>query len=282
GACVKTCMQGVEVVYHTATLHKPHIVTHSMQDFIKVNIQGTLALLEAAAAEQVKAFIFTSTTSMFGDALRPPPNQPAAWVTEEVIPIPKNIYGTTKTAAEDLCHLFHRRHGLNCIILRTSRFFLEQDDDKEKRQSHSDDNLKANEFLYRRVDLEDIVSAHLLASEKSCDIRFGRDIISATTPFLPEDLPELRTHASKVLEKRVPEYEAVYQQLDWQMFKGIDRVYVNTAARNALDWSPKYDFAYVLQCLQAGQPFYSPLARLVGTKGYHPVEFEDGPYPVED
>ena len=50
------------------------------------------------------------------------------WVTEEVEPIPKNIYGVTKDAAEDLCRLFHRRHGLICLCLRTSRFFPEEDD----------------------------------------------------------------------------------------------------------------------------------------------------------
>ncbi len=35
-------MKGVRAVFHTATLHKPHIVTHSHQDFIDVNIIGTL------------------------------------------------------------------------------------------------------------------------------------------------------------------------------------------------------------------------------------------------
>jgi nucleoside-diphosphate-sugar epimerase len=84
-------------------------------------------------------------------------------VTEEVEPVPKNIYGVTKTAAEDVCELFHRRMGLACLILRTSRFFPEEDDHAGTRQAYDDDNLKVNEFLYRRVDIEDVVSAHLLA-----------------------------------------------------------------------------------------------------------------------
>ena len=103
---VRNCMSGVHVVFHTATLHKPHVVTHSMQDFVDTNVSGTLVLLEQASANDVGAFVFTSTTSVFGDALRPPAGTPAAWVTEDVTPIPKNIYGVTKTAAEDLCH-FH-------------------------------------------------------------------------------------------------------------------------------------------------------------------------------
>lgn len=111
--CVRECMAGVDIVYHAATLHKPHVETHSMQEFVDTNVSGTLTLLVEAIAVGVKTFVFTSTTSMFGDALRPPAGTPAAWVTEEIEPIPKNIYGTTKTAAEDLCHLFYRKHRLN-------------------------------------------------------------------------------------------------------------------------------------------------------------------------
>jgi len=210
--CVRICMTGVQTVYHASTLHKPHVVTHSMREFVETNIQGTLTLLEEAAASRVASFVFTSTTSVFGDANRPPPGTPAAWVTEEVTPIPRNIYGVTKTAAEDLCRLFHRKRGLSCVVLRTSRFFPEEDDDKATRQSFDVDNAKANEFLFRHVDLEDVVSAHLLASDNASSIGFGKYIISATTPFLTEDLAALRTNAPSVLRKRVPEYEHIYMR----------------------------------------------------------------------
>src|SRR6516165_3277654 len=109
---VRHCMSGVQAVFHAATLHKPHVATHSRQDFVDTNVTGTLNLLEEAVAAGVESFIFTSTTSVFGDALVPPAGHPAAWVTEEVTPIPKNIYGVTKAAAEDLCQLFHRNSGL--------------------------------------------------------------------------------------------------------------------------------------------------------------------------
>ena len=123
-------MRGVQAVFHAATLHKPHVATHSRQDFVDTNITGTLNLLEEAATAGVESFVFTSTTSVFGDALVPPAGAPAAWVTEDVTPVPKNIYGVTKAAAEDLCQLFHRNQGLACIVLRTSRFFPEEDDNK--------------------------------------------------------------------------------------------------------------------------------------------------------
>ena len=278
---VKKCMPGVHAVLHTATLHKPHIATHTRQDFVDTNVTGTLNLLEEATAAGVGAFIFTSTTSVFGRALVPHVGAPAAWITEDVVPVPKNIYGVTKAAAENLCELFHNIRGLPCLILRTSRFFPEPDDSKEIRQSYDDSNAKVNEFLHRRADIEDVVNAHLLALERVHAIRFGRYIVSATTPFTREDLEEVRTNADGVVRRRVPRYQDVYAGLGWSMFPGIDRVYINDRARRDLDWRPRYDFAHIIDLLHAGEDPRSSLARTVGSKGYHTHAFADGPYPVE-
>jgi UDP-glucose 4-epimerase len=247
---------------------------------VDTNITGTLNLLEEAAAAGVGAFVFTSTTSAFGRALTPSPGAPAAWITEDVVPVPRNIYGVTKTAAENLCELFHRNLGLPCIILRTSRFFPEPDDLKETREAYADANVKVNEFLYRRADLEDVVSAHLLALDKASALGFGRYIISATTPFTRDDLQELRTNAPGVARLRVPGYEELYARRGWSMFPSIDRVYVNERARNDLGWRPGYDFARVIDLLRGGEDPRSPLARAVGSKGYHADVFDVGPYPV--
>jgi len=276
---VRRSMPGVDAVLHAATLHKPHVATHSRQDFVDTNVTGTLNLLEEAATAGVGTFVFTSTTSAFGAILTPPPGAPAVWVTEDVRPVPRNIYGVTKVAAEDLCELFYRQHGLPCLVLRTSRFFPEADDHLAMRDAYQDDNLKANEFLHRRVDIEDVVSAHLLALSQAPAIGFGRYIVSATTPFERDDLPDLRVNAPLVVKRRVPEYEAEYARRGWTMFPGIDRVYVNDRARNDLGWQPRYDFRHVLDCLRAGADFRSPLARMIGSKGYHARKFAAGPYP---
>jgi UDP-glucose 4-epimerase len=278
---VKKCMAGAHAVLHAATLHKPHVATHSRQAFIDTNITGTLNLLEEAAATGVGAFVFTSTTSVFGRALTPSPGAPAAWITEDVVPLPKNIYGVTKLAAENLCELFHRIRGLRCLILRTSRFFPEPDDRKDTRDSYEDANVKVNEFLYRRADIEDIVNAHLLALERAHDIGFGRYIVSATTPFTRDDLGELHADAPAVVRRRAPQYEDVYRSRGWAMFPAIDRVYVNERARSELGWKPRYDFAHVIDLLRRGESPRSALAASIGSKGYHAETFTDGPYPVE-
>jgi UDP-glucose 4-epimerase len=277
---VRLCMQGVDTVLHTATLHKPHVASHTRQAFVDTNITGTLNLLEEAVAAGVKSFIYTSTTSTFGHALTPPEGAPAAWITEDVVPVPKNIYGVTKLAAENLCELFHSTTRMPCIVLRTSRFFPEEDDDASVRRAFDDGNLKVNEFLHRRADIEDIVSAHMLAIENAPAIGFGRYIISATTPFTPEDLQQLRIDAAAVVRRYAPGYEAEYRRRGWSMVPTIDRVYVNELARIRLGWQPRYDFNSILQRLRADEDFVSPLARAVGSKGYHAEVFTEGPYPV--
>jgi UDP-glucose 4-epimerase len=278
---VAAAMTGVDAVLHAATLHKPHVGTHRRQDFVDTNITGTLTLLEEAVRVGVSAFVFTSTTSAFGGALTPAPGAPAAWIDETVRGTPKNIYGVTKTAAEDLCELFHRRHDLPCLVLRTSRFFPEEDDSRERRALYADANAKANEFLFRRVDLADAVGAHLCALDRAAGIGFGRYIISATTPFTRADLPALRTDPGAVVARLFPDYADTYARLGYRMFPEIDRVYDNARARTELGWAPEVDFAHVLGQLSRGAPIGSPLARAVGSKGYHDTVFDDGPYPVE-
>jgi nucleoside-diphosphate-sugar epimerase len=278
--CVRRCMGDVQTLFHAATLHKPHVATHTRQEFVDVNVTGMLILLEESAAAGVESFIYTSTTSVFGDALIPPQGAPAAWITEEVSPVPKNIYGVTKAAAEDLCQLFHRNQRLPCVVLRTSRFFPEQDDNPKVRAAYADANAKTNEFLHRRVEIEDVVSAHLLAAERAPMIGFRKYIISSTTPFLPSDLADLRVDARRVVRQHVPDYEAEYQRRGWKMFPSIDRVYVNERARRELGWKPRYDFRHVIDRLSAGDDQRSPLAQIIGCKGYHAKTFSDGPYPV--
>jgi UDP-glucose 4-epimerase len=277
---VRSCLRRIDLVIHAAALHKPHVATHPRQAFVDTNVTGTLAVLEAALECGASGVVLSSTTSVFGAALRPADGRPAAWIDEDVASVPRNIYGVTKKAAEDLCELFFRSKGLPCIVLRTSRFFPEEDDDPGLRSGYDALNLKANEYLYRRLDLADAVDAHLLAAERAPQIGFGRYVLSATTPFEPQHLPRLRTDAPGVVRSLFPDYEEVYRRRGFRMLPSIDRVYVNRRARDELGWRPRFDFRCVLDALRRGDEVTSPLARAVGSKGYHPRRFEEGPYPV--
>ena len=277
-AVVRRCLAGVGAVLHAATLHKPHIGSHGRQAFVDTNVSGTLTLLEESVAAGVGSFVFTSSTSVFGRALTPLPGGPATWITEDVTPVPRNIYGVTKAAAEDLCEIIARDHGLPVVVLRVARFFPEDDDRDEVRAAYDGANVKANEYLYRRVDIQDVADAHLLAMAGAPAIGFGRYIISATTPFTPADRAGLGRDAPAVVRRLFPDADAEYARRGWAMFGVIDRVYVNDRARAALGWRPRYDFRTVLDRLKAGQDPRSPLAQAVGAKGYHAVP--TGPYTV--
>ena len=268
---VRNCVEGAESVLHTATLHKPHVGTHDRHAFIETNVIGTTLLLEEAVAAGVARFVFTSTTSTFGRALVASPGSQAAWITEDVAPIPRNIYGVTKTAAEDVCQLVAQDHSLPVVVLRTSRFFPESDDNSEITSKYVDENIKANEYLYRRVDIDDVVSAHLLAEDRAPGLGFAKYIISATSPFAREDAAELMQDARAVVRRNFPDQAAEYARRGWTMFPRIDRVYENTRARVELGWSPHYDFRCVLDRLKSDQDPRSPLAKAIGAKGYHEV-----------
>src|ERR1700736_489350 len=88
----------------------------------------------------------------------------AVWLDENFGPLaPRNIYGVTKLAAEGLCRLHFLEFGLNCVVLRTGRFFPEEDDTQREL---SGPNLKANEFLNRRLTVEDAADAHVVALDR--------------------------------------------------------------------------------------------------------------------
>jgi len=124
------------------------------------------------------------------------------------------------------------------------------------------------------------VSAHLQAAAAAPSLRFGRYIISATTPFSAADCAALRADAAAVIRQLVPEYEAEYAKRNWKMYASIDRVYVNDRARRDLQWQPRHDFRSMLARLRSGAAPRSNLTTQVGAKGYHQEKFSEGPYPV--
>jgi UDP-glucose 4-epimerase len=269
-ATVRSVVAGADHVLHTATLHKPHVGSHSHPEFVDVNVTGTLNVLEASVAAGVRSVVFTSSTSTFGRAMTPAPGEPAVWIDEDVVPRVKNIYGATKVAAEDLCELAARDQGIPVVVLRTSRFFPEADDQDDVRASFIDANLKVNEFLYRRVELSDVVRAHLLAAEKAPELGFRRYVVSAPTPFTWADRSELAVDAPAVVRRLYPQIMELYDASGWTMFPTLDRVYDSSRAQDELGWVPGYGFARVArQALETGE-WRGELARSIGLKGYHP------------
>lgn len=293
----------IQHIIHSATLHKPHVESHSKADFIRTNISGTLTLLEAASSspaiiDRIKSFIFISTTSTFGNALSTKKGEPAAWIDENVVPLPKNIYGVTKCSAEDMCRLVRVQKGLPVVVLRTSRFFPEADDDEDRRNAMGDENLKVNELAYRRVDVEDVVQAVVCAMRKAREVGWGKYIISAPPPFASasalalvstvtqdrdqdgvteqsdsraELLRRLDSDAPSVYQEYVPRSKAVFEKLGWSFLPRLDRVYDSSKAIKDLGWRPEWTFERVIEKLERGEDWRSGLTYQIGKKGYHAV-----------
>ena len=246
----------IEVVIHSAALHKPDIARFAATDFVDVNVKGTLNLLEASAAAKHDRFIFTSTTSlMITKKIRAGVDGGATaayWLNENSGPLcPRNIYGATKLAAEHLCHLYSDLHNLDIAILRTSRFFPEDDDTLK---SPHGANLKANEFLNRRLDVSDAADAHIVALNSIQGLNCKTYILSAPTPFRRADCRSLATDAAAVILRYFPRAGEIYERHGWRLPDKIERVYDSSLVERELGFRPTVDFASVLYALESGDP----------------------------
>ena len=207
--------------------------------FVDTNVTGTLNLLEEAVAAGVGRFVFTSTTSAFGRALVPPPGAPAAWITEDVGPVPKNIYGVTKTAAEDLCELVHRNQGLPCRDPAHVALLPRGRRPRRRRTAFADANLKVNECSTGASTSRMSSSAHLRRS--SAPRRSGSAATSSAprrpSPRGPGGAAPRRARRGRPPRARLRE---LYDRLGWRMFRR-DRARVRQRRARAaeLGWEPR-------------------------------------------
>lgn len=242
----------LDAVIHAGALHKPDIARYTRQAFVDVNVSGTLHLLEAAVRAGHDRFVFTSTTSlMISQTIRDEAGDAAIWLDETAGPMePRNIYGTSKYAAEQLCRLFHQEHGLATIVLRTARFFPEEDD---THLTLSGENMKANEFLHRRLTVEDAAAAHVTALERAPSIGFGTYIVSAPPPFSRAELAELKRDAPAAVARYFPDAAALYARRGWTLPRTIGRVYDPGAIERDLGFRCATDFRSILDALADGR-----------------------------
>lgn len=231
---IARALRGVEAIVHTAALHAPHVGNTPAARFITVNVDATRRLLDLALTNGVRRLVYTSSTSVYGHALVP--DGGARWVTEELTPLPRDVYDETKLAAEALVSAAGGDGGMTCTILRMSRSFPEA--------AH----LVATYRLYRGVDLRDVAEAHALALGRhpgGCEI-FN---ISARSPFVPADCVQLLYDPWKVVTRYFPDASEVYARRCWPTPSGIDRVYVTAKAEKGLGYCPRFNFAELLATL---------------------------------
>jgi len=113
---VKKSVDGVDYVLHLAALPS---VPRSLDDPVstnRVNVSGTLNLLKASKDAGVKRFVFSSSSSVYG-------NSPGLPRKEEMIPNPLSPYAVSKLAAEYYCKVFYSIFNLEVVVLRYFNVF---------------------------------------------------------------------------------------------------------------------------------------------------------------
>lgn len=225
-ALVREIVARVDAVVHAAAFHAPHVDSVPAAEFRRVNVEGTRALLDACEEHGAERFVYTSTTSLYGSAMVP--EDAAVWVTEDLVPRPRDIYDETKIEAESLCGQASAR-GMTCVSLRMSRCFPEPAD------------VVAAYRLHRGVDARDVAEAHLAALNADLG-GFHVLNVSAATPFERDDCAELLEDAASVVRRRLPWAEQEFSKRGWRLPASIDRVYVIEKARHVLGWQPRHNF----------------------------------------
>ncbi|MDB5155340.1 MAG: NAD(P)-dependent oxidoreductase [Mucilaginibacter sp.] len=221
-----------DAIIHTAALHGKHYeLGYPRSAFIKTNIDGTLNLLNACIKNSIPRFLFTSTTSIYGNALTD--HEKAVWVDELLAEQPRDIYDITKQTAEQLCKDFFYKEGLQASVYRVARFLPE------------DDNLKLNHRLYRGLDERDGAKALQLALGATFE-SFEIFNISSGSPFKQNDLYNIKQDAEQVILKYYPAAAEIYKANGWQFPKSIDRVYVCDKAARYFNYKPAFTFEYLL------------------------------------
>jgi len=103
-------MKGMDYVFHLSAMWLLHCKDYPRTAF-DVNIAGTFNVLEACVKNNIKKLIYSSSASVYGDAVQVP-------MTEEHPFNNKNFYGATKIAGEAMCTAYNDRYGLSVIGLR--------------------------------------------------------------------------------------------------------------------------------------------------------------------
>lgn len=279
----------IKYIIHAASLHEPHMETHSDQDFMDSNIIGTRVLIDAAQRyceasskiEPFQALVYISTANLFGGVRRPPPGGLATWINESVSPIPGNICERTRATAESLCALGARRLRIPTVILRVSDFFPDADENA-RRANMADENLKVLELAYRRVDIADVVGACRCAMARARVLELAKYVISAPLPFERDEatLEDLNDWPQTVFEKVSPGVSELFERKGWKFLNRINRVYDSTRARRELGWVPRYTFIRAIDKIHVNEEWRSELALAVGNRGYPSAALEEYVLPI--
>ena len=230
-------MRGCDGVVHLAAMWLLHCLDFPRTAF-EVNIAGTFNVLEACVRHKVKRLVYSSSASVYGDAVRMPMDEDHPFNN-------RNFYGATKISGEAMCRAFHARHGLSYVGLRYMNVYGPRQDQKgaytgviptllnavETNESpviHGDGS-QAYDFVY----VTDVASANVLALQAGKEDAFY-NVGTGVKTTVAQLVTEIMRYAVPGLSVRFsPHAEGDARQLVRQRVGAVER------ARHDLSFNAK-------------------------------------------
>ena len=240
-------MEGVDYVFHLAAMWLLHCKDFPRTAF-DVNIAGTFNVLEACVKHNVKKLIYSSSASVYGDAIQVP-------MTEEHPFNNKNFYGATKIAGEAMCTAYNDRYGLEIVGLRYMNVYGPGQDqhavysgvvpivlnkiDRNEAPMVNGDGSQAYDFIY----VEDIARCNIAAANS--DVSLGYYNVGTEIQTTIKELCNtmLKLTNSDLTVKYVPYSEDDARQLVQNRIGSIEK------AEKELNFQYKYSLEQGLSAL---------------------------------
>jgi UDP-glucose 4-epimerase len=246
---LNAAMRGVDYVIHLAALWLLHCQDYPRSAF-DVNVRGTFNVLEACVANGVKRLVYSSSASVYGDAVEVP-------MTEDHPFNNLTFYGATKIAGEQMCRAFHHRYGLDYVALRYMNVYgPRQDDrgaytsvimrvldriDRGERPVIFGDGSQAYDFIY----VDDVARANVIAlaaaaTDQALNVGTGvrttiNELVTQLIDLSDVSLtPEYRPEATTFVTERVGSTAKAEQHLDFRAEVGL-----RDGLARLIDWRRK-------------------------------------------
>jgi UDP-glucose 4-epimerase len=239
-------MSGTDYVFHLAGLWLYECV-HEPRSALEVNVVGTYNVIEAAAAARVKRVVYSSSASVYGDAVFTP-------MTEDHPFNNRTMYGATKIAGEQFFRAFYEQHRMDYVGLRYMNIYGPRMDDKGtyvsvimKVLDRLDQGLPPIIFgdgsqAYDFVHVEDVARANILAvqadaTDEFFNIGIGikttiRELVDLLLEITGSDLaPEFRPQEQMFVTHRVGSTEKAERLLGFRATTSLE-----TGLRSVVDW----------------------------------------------
>lgn len=238
---VEAATRGVDLVVHTAGIIGTQAV--STRDFYDVNLTGTLNVWEAAARVGVQGLVFSSTMSVYKPHDQPLVGDRVSEIREDTPPRPRDMYGYTKAAGEDMCHLYSRQHKIPSISLRYGMF------------SPEPFFRYGIRLLYGGVDVSDVARAVVASVAALAEGRVEYDVfnIESRVSYSQEDASQLIEEPLALLDKYYPGATRLLRERGVEKLAPIHDYYPIVHAIDALGWQPECNFERWLAELEARQ-----------------------------